>query len=240
MGAMAIFGENSGVVVRVVIMGGYSIELCGGAHLHNTAQIGSFKILSENGVAAGVRRIEALTGKEALKYYQAQEEEIKEICRKVKSTPDKLLARLDQILAEQKETAKELEKWKAKMAGSAVDELLNAKEEIGGVTVLAAEVKDADGNALRTMGDQLKQKLGSGVIVLVSVTSGKVNLMAMATDDAVKKGAHAGNIIKAAAVVCGGGGGGRPNMAQAGGKDASKISDALEKAKMVNAEQLGC
>lgn len=240
MGAMALFGEKYGDVVRVVNMGGYSIELCGGAHLHNTAQIGSFKILSENGVAAGVRRIEALTGKEALKYYQAQEEEIKEICRKVKSTPDKLLARLDQILAEQKETAKELEKWKAKMAGSAVDELLNAKEEIGGVTVLAAEVKDADGNALRTMGDQLKQKLGSGVIVLVSGTSGKVNLMAMATDDAVKKGAHAGNIIKAAAVVCGGGGGGRPNMAQAGGKDASKISDALEKAKMVIAEQLGC
>lgn len=238
-GAMALFGEKYGEVVRVVDMGGYSIELCGGAHLKNTAQVGSFKILSENGVAAGVRRIEAVTGKEALKHYQAQEDEIKEICRLVKSTPDKLLARLEQLLAEQKETAKELEKLKAKMAGGAADEMLNSKVEIGGVAVLAAEVKDMDGNALRTMGDQLKQKLGSGVVVLASGKDGKVNLMAMATDDVVKKGVHAGNIIKAAAAVCGGGGGGRPNMAQAGGKDASKIADALEKAKEVVAEQLG-
>ena len=238
-GAMALFGEKYGEVVRVVDMGGYSIELCGGAHLKNTAQVGSFKILSENGVAAGVRRIEAVTGKEALKHYQAQEDEIKEICRLVKSTPDKLLARLEQLLAEQKETAKELEKLKAKMAGGAADEMLNSKVEIGGVAVLAAEVKDMDGNALRTMGDQLKQKLGSGVVVLASGKDGKVNLMAMATDDVVKKGVHAGNIIKAAAAVCGGGGGGRPNMAQAGGKDASKIEDALEKAKAMVAEQLG-
>ena len=238
-GAMALFGEKYGEVVRVVDMGGYSIELCGGAHLKNTAQVGSFKILSENGVAAGVRRIEAVTGKEALKHHQAQEDEIKEICRLVKSTPDKLLARLEQLLAEQKETAKELEKLKAKMAGGAADEMLNSKVEIGGVAVLAAEVKDMDGNALRTMGDQLKQKLGSGVVVLASGKDGKVNLMAMATDDVVKKGVHAGNIIKVAAAVCGGGGGGRPNMAQAGGKDASKIADALEKAKAVVAEQLG-
>ena len=238
-GAMALFGEKYGEVVRVVDMGGYSIELCGGAHLKNTAQVGSFKILSENGVAAGVRRIEAVTGKEALKHYQAQEDEIKEICRLVKSTPDKLLSRLEQLLAEQKETAKELEKLKAKMAGGAADEMLSGKVEIGGVAVLAAEVKDMDGNALRTMGDQLKQKLGSGVVVLASGKDGKVNLMAMATDDVVKKGVHAGNIIKAAAAVCGGGGGGRPNMAQAGGKDASKIADALEKAKAVVAEQLG-
>lgn len=238
-GAMALFGEKYGEVVRVVDMGGYSIELCGGAHLKNTAQVGSFKILSENGVAAGVRRIEAVTGKEALKHYQAQEDEIKEICRLVKSTPDKLLARLEQLLAEQKETAKELEKLKAKMAGGAADEMLNSTVEIGGVAVLAAEVKDMDGNALRTMGDQLKQKLGSGVVVLASGKDGKVNLMAMATDDVVKKGVHAGNIIKAAAAVCGGGGGGRPNMAQAGGKDASKIADALEKAKAMVAEQLG-
>lgn len=238
-GAMALFGEKYGEVVRVVDMGGYSIELCGGAHLENTAQVGSFKILSENGVAAGVRRIEAVTGKEALKHYQAQEDEIKEICRLVKSTPDKLLSRLEQLLAEQKETAKELEKLKAKMAGGAADEMLSGKVEIGGVAVLAAEVKDMDGNALRTLGDQLKQKLGSGVVVLASGKDGKVNLMAMATDDVVKKGVHAGNIIKAAAAVCGGGGGGRPNMAQAGGKDASKIADALEKAKAVVAEQLG-
>lgn len=238
-GAMALFGEKYGDVVRVVDMGGYSIELCGGAHLENTAQVGSFKILSENGVAAGVRRIEALTGSEALKYYQAQETEIKEICKLVKTTPDKLLTRLEQLLAEQKETAKELEKLKAKMAGGAADEILNTKAEIHGVAVLAAEIKDTDGNGLRTLGDQLKQKLGSGVIVLASGKDDKVNLMAMATDDVVKKGAHAGNIIKAAAAVCGGGGGGRPNMAQAGGKDATKIADALQKAKEVLAEQIG-
>lgn len=237
-GAMALFGEKYGDVVRVVDMGGYSIELCGGAHLKNTAQVGSFKIISENGVAAGVRRIEALTGEGALHHYQAQEDEVRALSQMVKTSPDKLVARVEQLLAEQKELAKELEKLKAKMAGGAADEILNQKVEINGVTVLAAEVKDMDANAMRTLGDQLKNKLGSGVIVLAGAKDGKVSLMAMATDDVVKKGAHAGNIIKAAAAVCGGGGGGRPNMAQAGGKDASKIGEALEKAKEVVAEQI--
>ena len=133
---------------------------------------------------------------------------------------------------------RQLEKLKAKMAGGAADEMLSKKVDINGVAVLAAEVKDMDANAMRTLGDQLKNKLGSGVIVLAGAAGGKVSLMAMATDDVVKKGAHAGNIIKAAAAVCGGGGGGRPNMAQAGGKDASKIADALEKAKEIVAEQM--
>ena len=237
-GAMALFGEKYGDVVRVVDMGGFSIELCGGAHLKNTAQIGSFKIVSENGIAAGVRRIEALTGEGALAHYQAQEEEIRTLSALAKTSPDKLVARVEQILAEQKELAKELEKLKAKMAGGAADEMLNKKVDINGVAVLAAEVKDMDGNAMRTLGDQLKNKLGSGVIVLAGEAGGKVSLVVMATDDVVKKGAHAGNIIKAAAGVCGGGGGGRPNMAQAGGKDASKIGEALEKAKEVIAEQV--
>lgn len=236
-GAMALFGEKYGNIVRVVDMGGYSIELCGGAHLKNTAQIGSFKILSENGVAAGVRRIEALTGEGALKHYQAQEDEVRALCKLVKAAPDQLMNRIEQLIAEQKETAKELEKLKAKMAGGAADDILSGKTEINGMAVLAAEVKDMDGNAMRTLGDQLKNKLGSGVIVLAGAKDGKVSLMAMATDDLVKKGVHAGNIIKAAAAVCGGGGGGRPNMAQAGGKDASKIGEALEKAKEVIAEQ---
>ena len=237
-GAMALFGEKYGDVVRVVDMGGYSIELCGGAHLKNTAQVGSFKIVSENGIAAGVRRIEALTGEGALAHYQAQEEEIRTLSALAKTSPDKLVARMEQILAEQKELAKELEKLKAKMAGGAADEMLSKKVDINGVAVLAAEVKDMDGNAMRTLGDQLKNKLGSGVIVLAGEAGGKVSLVVMATDDVVKKGAHAGNIIKAAAGVCGGGGGGRPNMAQAGGKDASKIGEALEKAKEVIAEQI--
>lgn len=237
-GAMALFGEKYGDVVRVVDMGGYSVELCGGAHLTNTAQAGSFKILSENGVAAGVRRIEAVTGSEALKHYQAQEEELKEISRLVKATPDKLVARVEQLMAEQKEMAKELEKLKAKMAGGAVEDIINAKTDIKGVAVLAAEVKDLDANGMRTLGDQLKNKLGSGIVVLAGGAAGKVNLMVMATDDAVAKGAHAGNIVKAAAAACGGGGGGRPNMAQAGGKDASKIGEALEVAKETIAQQI--
>ncbi|WP_352399916.1 alanine--tRNA ligase [Anaerotignum sp.] len=237
-GAMALFGEKYGDVVRVVDMGGYSIELCGGAHLENTAQAGSFKILSENGVAAGVRRIEAVTGTEALKHYQDQEDELKEICRLVKATPDKLVARVEQLVAEQKDLAKELEKLKAKLAGGVADDILNTKVEINGVAVLAAQVKDLDGNGMRTLGDQLKNKLGSGVVVLVGGADGKVNLLVMATDDAVARGVHAGNVVKAAAAVCGGGGGGRPNMAQAGGKDATKIAQALETAKEIISQQV--
>lgn len=238
-GAMALFGEKYGNVVRVVDMGGYSVELCGGAHLANTAQAGSFKIVAENGVAAGVRRIEAFTGAEALKYYQKQEDEVKEICRMIKSTPDQLVSRLEQLMAEQKEVAKELERLKAKMAGGAAEDILNGKIDVKGVAVLVAEVKDLDGNGLRTLGDQLKNKLGSGIIVLAGAEGEKVNLMAMATEDAVAKGAHAGNIIKQAAAVCGGGGGGRPNMAQAGGKDITKIAQSLEKAREVIVAQLG-
>ncbi|MDD5945570.1 MAG: DHHA1 domain-containing protein, partial [Clostridia bacterium] len=233
LGAMALFGEKYGNIVRVVNMGGYSVELCGGAHLENTAQVGSFKIISESGIASGVRRIEALTGAAALKYYQHQDETLKAVCKAVKSTPENMLKRIEAIIAEEKQTAKELESLKAKIAGGAADDILAGAAEIKGIKVVCAEVKDADANALRTMGDQLKNKLGSGVVVLASAKDGKVSLLAMATDDAVKAGVHAGNIIKAAAAVCGGGGGGRPNMAQAGGKDASKIADALTKAKEV-------
>lgn len=238
MGAMALFGEKYGDIVRVVNMGNYSVELCGGAHLETTAQVGSFKIISENGVAAGVRRIEALTGASALKHYQQQEEQLKKACHLVKTTPDNLLKRLEGVLSEQKELSKELDKLKAKMAGGVAEEILSKKEEIKGISVVCAQVAEADANALRTMGDQMKNKLGSGVLVLASGKDGKVNLLAMATDDAVKQGVHSGNIIKAAAAVCGGGGGGRPNMAQAGGKDVSKMNAALEKAKEVIREQI--
>ena len=238
LGAMALFGEKYGNIVRVVNMGGYSIELCGGAHLDNTAQVGSFKIVSESGIASGVRRIEALTGAAALKHYQHQEESLKAVCKAVKSNPENMVKRVEAVIAEQKQLAKELESLKAKMAGGAADSILANAVEVKGIKLVAAEVKEADANALRTMGDQLKNKLGSGVVVLASANGGKVNLLAMATDDAVKAGAHAGNIIKATAAVCGGGGGGRPNMAQAGGKDASKITEALTKAKEVLEGQL--
>ena len=237
MGAMALFGEKYGDVVRVVTMGDFSIELCGGAHLTNTAQVGTFKIISENGIAAGVRRIEALTGTEALKYYQSQEEQIKQICKAVKANAENVVYRVEQIVSEQKESAKEIEKLKSKLAGGAVEEILSRKQQINDIAVICANIKDADANTLKTMGDQLKIKLGSGVVVLASGKGDKVNLIAMATDDVVKKGIHAGNIVKAAAACCGGGGGGRPNMAQAGGKDASKIEQALQKAKEVIQQQ---
>ncbi len=237
MGAMALFGEKYGDVVRVVTMGDFSIELCGGAHLTNTAQVGTFKIISENGIAAGVRRIEALTGTEALKYYQSQEEQIKQICKVVKANAENVVYRVEQIVSEQKESAKEIEKLKSKLAGDAVEEILSQKQQIKGISVICANVKDADVNTLKTMGDQLKIKLGSGVVVLASGKGDKVNLIAMVTDDVVKKGIHAGNIVKVAAACCGGGGGGRPNMAQAGGKDASKIEQALQKAKEVIQQQ---
>ncbi len=237
MGATALFGEKYGQVVRVVDMGGYSIELCGGAHLHNTAQIGSFKIVSEGGVAAGVRRIEALTGAGAVAFYQKQDAELKEACKLLKATPENLMKKLETMLAEQKELHKTVEQLKAKMAGAAAGDVLAGKVDVKGISVICAKV-EGDGNSLKTLGDELKNKLPQSVIVLASVTGDKVNLVAMATEDAVKQGAHAGNIIKAAAAVCGGGGGGRPNMAQAGGKDAAKVDAALEKAMEVIKEQL--
>ncbi|MEA4816591.1 MAG: alanine--tRNA ligase [Lachnospiraceae bacterium] len=238
MGAMALFGEKYGDIVRVVSMGGYSIELCGGAHLKNTSQIGSFKIVSENGIAAGVRRIEALTGENTLKFYQHTEDELKTACSLIKAAPENMVKRIEDILAREKELSRELESIKSKLAKSSVSDMLQNAEEIKAVKFVAAEVKDADAGTLRTIGDEIKASLKKGVIVLAGEKDGKVNLLAMATDDAVKLNAHAGNIIKAAAAACGGGGGGRPNMAQAGGKDASKIKEALNVAKETLKEQL--
>ena len=238
MGAMALFGEKYGDVVRVVNMGGYSIELCGGAHLTNTAQVGSFKIVSENGVASGVRRIEALTGEGALKHYQSEETALKEICAMLKTNPDNMIKRLGDIIKEQKELAKEVEKLKAEMASGAADEILKNCQEVNGINVVCAQVENTSADDLKTMGDELKNRLGEAVVVLVSSLDGKVTFVAMATKGAVDKGAHAGKIIKEAAAVCGGGGGGKPAMAQAGGKDASKIGDALKKAEEVIKSQL--
>jgi len=237
MGAMALFGEKYGDIVRVVNMGGFSIELCGGAHLKNTAQIGSFKIISENGVAAGVRRIEALTGEGALRFYQEQDGKLKEACSMLKTVPDNMIKRLTDMLNEEKELSKQVEKLKAEKASEEANDILGKCVEINGVKIICTTAK-GDADALKTMGDELKNKLGDAVIVLASDNDSKAVLMAMATDSAVKKGIHSGSIIKAAAAVCQGGGGGKPNMAQAGGKDASKISEAVEKAMEVIKEQL--
>ena len=230
-GAMALFGEKYGESVRVVSMGDFSKELCGGTHVKNTAEITAFKIVSESGVAAGVRRIEALTGENVFAYYQNIEKELEEAAKAAKATPATLVEKINHMMAEIKSLSGELESLKSKAAKEALGDVMDQVTEVKGVKLLAASVDGVDMNGLRDLGDQLKEKLGEGVVVLASAADGKVNLIAMATDGAMKQGAHAGNLIKAIAGKVGGGGGGRPNMAQAGGKNPAGIPDAIAEAK---------
>ena len=238
-GAVALFGEKYSNEVRVVSMGDFSKELCGGTHVSNTAAIANFKILSETGIAAGVRRIEALTGAAVLAYYRELEQELNEAAKVAKTEPGKLSARIEGLLEEIKALKSENEKLKNKLAGNALKDVMDQLVEVKGVKLLAAKVPELDANGLRNLGDQLKDKLGEGVIILASSTGpDKVNLLAMATDGAIKQGAHAGNLIKELAALVGGGGGGRPNMAQAGGKNAAEIDNAISKAKEALAAQI--
>jgi alanyl-tRNA synthetase len=237
-GAMALFGEKYGDTVRVVNMGDWSVELCGGTHVKTTAQIGVFKILSENGVAAGVRRIEAITSSHVREYYGDMEEKLNKAASIVKSTPAALTDRLEHLMAELKALQSENEGLKAKAAKDALGDVMNSVQEVKGVKLLATSVAGVDMNGLRDLGDQLKTKLGEGVVVLLSEQDGKVNMIAMATDGAVSAGAHAGNLIKGIAALVGGGGGGRPNMAQAGGKNPAGIPEAIAKTAEVLAAQL--
>lgn len=229
-GAQALFGEKYGDVVRVVNMGDYSIEFCGGTHVKNTNEIMAFKILSESGVAAGVRRIEALTSKGLIRYYDNLEKKLNEAAKVLKATPDNLAEKIAHLTAENKALHSEVESLKSKLAQDAMGDVMDQVQEIKGVKLLAAEVDGVDMNGLRDLGDQLKEKLGEGVVVLASGNDGKVSLMVTATDAAMKQGAHAGNLVKAIAGLIGGGGGGRPNMAQAGGKNPAGIQEALKKA----------
>ena len=237
-GAMALFGEKYGESVRVVRMGDFSTELCGGTHVPNTSTISAFKIVSEAGIAAGVRRIEALTSTGLMDYYHEMEQELHEAAKLVKSTPAALHDKLQAMLDELKALHSENEKLKSRLANDSLGDVLNQVKEINGVKLLAVRVDGVDMNGLRNLGDQLKEKLGEGMVVIASVQDGKVNLMASATEGAQKKGAHAGNLIKAIASLVGGGGGGRPNMAQAGGKNPAGVEDALRKAEEVIAEQV--
>lgn len=237
-GAQALFGEKYGDVVRVVNMGDYSIEFCGGTHVKNTNEIMAFKILSESGVAAGVRRIEALTSKGLIRYYDNLEKKLNEAAKVLKATPDNLAEKIAHLTAENKALHSEVESLKSKLAQDAMGDVMNQVQEIKGVKLLAASVDGVDMNGLRDLGDQLKEKLGDGVVVLASGNDGKVSLMVTATDAAMKQGAHAGNLIKAIAGLVGGGGGGRPNMAQAGGKNPAGIQEALKKAAEVLEGQL--
>lgn len=229
-GAQALFGEKYGDVVRVVNMGDYSIEFCGGTHVKNTNEIMAFKILSESGVAAGVRRIEALTSKGLIRYYDNLEKKLNEAAKVLKAIPDNLAEKIAHLTAENKALHSEVESLKSKLAQDAMGDVMDQVQEIKGVKLLAAEVDGVDMNGLRDLGDQLKEKLGEGVVVLASGNDGKVSLMVTATDAAMKQGAHAGNLVKAIAGLVGGGGGGRPNMAQAGGKNPAGIQEALKKA----------
>ena len=230
-GAMALFGEKYGEKVRVVSMGDFSKELCGGTHVKNTGEISAFKIISESGVAAGVRRIEAITGDNVFAYYAKLEEELNQAAKVVKSTPANLVDRLEHLMAELKSLQSENESLKSKAAKDALGDVMDQVVEVKGVKLLATSVDGVDMNGLRDLGDQLKEKLGDGVVVIASACDGKVNLIAMATDSAMAAGAHAGNLIKAIAAKVGGGGGGRPNMAQAGGKNPAGIPDAIAEVK---------
>ena len=232
-GAMALFGEKYEEDVRVVSMGDFSKELCGGTHVSNTGNITTFKIVSEAGVAAGVRRIEALTGDGVFRYYKEVEKELAEAAKAAKSTPVNLKEKIEHMQAEMKALQSEIESLKSKAAKDALGDVMNQVQEVNGVKLLATAVEDVDMN-----GDQLKEKVGDGVVVIASSANGKVNLIAMATDAAMAKGAHAGNLIKGIAALVGGGGGGRPNMAQAGGKNPAGIPDAIAKVAEVLAEQI--
>ena len=237
-GAMALFGEKYGDTVRVVMIGDFSRELCGGTHVGHTGEIASFKILSESGVAAGVRRIEAITGNNVTAYYQEMEERLNAVARVLKTSPATLLDRAEHLMAEMKVLQSENESLKSKAAKDALGDVMNQVKEVKGVKLLAASVAGVDMNGLRDLGDQLKAKIGEGVIVLISDCDGKVNMVAMATQGAMDKGAHAGNLIKGIAALVGGGGGGRPNMAQAGGKNPAGIPDAIAKCEEVLGAQV--
>jgi alanyl-tRNA synthetase len=227
MGAMALFGEKYGEVVRVVQVGEYSLELCGGCHVDNTSSIGVFRIISESGIGAGTRRIEAVTGKGAYELMNDQITLLKDASKMLKTNPKDILTRVEGVFAELKQAQKDNESLAAKLSNIEAGNLTDSVREVNGVKMLAAQVNVADMNNLRTMMDDLKNKLGSAVIVLAAVNEGKVNLLAGVTKDLMAEGYHAGKLIKEVAIRCGGGGGGRPDMAQAGGKDPEQVGAAL-------------
>ena len=237
-GAMALFGEKYAQKVRVVSMGDFSKELCGGTHVANTGEIMLFKIVSEAGIAAGVRRIEALTGKGVIEYYKKQEEMLQEAAKALKANPSQVVEKIQHLQSELKAVSSENESLKSKLAQGALGDVMDQVVEVKGIRLLAAKVEGVDMNGLRDLGDQLKEKLGEGVVVLAAVNDGKVNVLAMATDAAQKAGAHAGNLVKAVAAIVGGGGGGRPNMAQAGGRNPEKADEAIAAAAGILEGQL--
>jgi len=227
-GAAAVFDEKYGATVRVVKMGDFSRELCGGTHVENTGQIGAIKIISESSVAAGIRRIEAVTGEEAAKYYRLMERQLKQVAELLRVAPLEVADRVEKILHHQRELEREIASLKEKLAARDSRDLVGMAREVGGVKVLAVEVEAPDVQTLRDYGDKVRDRLGSGIVLLGSKVDGKAMLLCMVTKDLVPR-FHAGEIIKQIAPIVGGKGGGRPEMAQAGGADVARLNEALAK-----------
>lgn len=228
MGAMALFGEKYGEIVRVVKVGDYSLELCGGCHVQNTAEIGMFKIVSESGIGAGVRRIEAVTGMGAYVYVNELIGTLSTAAEQMKANIYDVPKKIEALQQQLKEVQRENESLKGRLSHIEASNITNKVKEINGIKVLSAQVEAQDMNQLRNLADELKNKLGSAIIVLGAVSNDKVNIVASVTPDLVKAGYHAGNLVKEVASRCGGGGGGRPDMAQAGGKEPKKLAEALD------------
>jgi len=242
MGALAFFGEKYGERVRTVVVtpgslsapeDAFSIELCGGVHCHSTGEIGLFRIISETGIAAGVRRIEALAGRKAYQYTKVLEGNLEKISELLKVTQHEIVGRIEKMVKELKEKVQEIESLRAKTIASSVDKLVEKAEKVGNIKLISAKVEAKDASVLRSFGDQLKERLKSGVIILGAIIEDKVALLSVVTDDLVKKGYHAGKIIEEVAKLVDGSGGGRPDMAQAGGKSVDKLDTALAKAEKI-------
>ena len=227
LGATALFGEKYGDSVRVVKMGDFSIEFCGGCHLKNTAKAGMFKILSETGVAAGVRRIEGVTGTQVMEYIREQEDVISSVASTLKTSENELKTKAGTVMGEIRDLKSQLDQMKSKLAGGMLDEIIASSCEKDGIKVIAAKVDGLKGDELRTLCDKIKDKLSSVAILLASADEGKITFVGMATKDAVAKGVHIGNVIKTVTSVSGGGGGGKPDMAQGAGKIVEKIDEAV-------------
>jgi len=238
IGAVGLFEDKYKDIVRVVQMGDYSKELCGGTHVDNTGNIGLFKIVSESSIASGVRRIEAITGRAAYEYVLKLESDMDSISSLLKTNRNNTVAKVESLIEDLKSKEKEIDSLKNKMAKSIAEEILNKKIDVDGINLIACKVNNMDANSLRSLGDNLKDRIGSGVIVLASVMDDKINFVAMTTKDLVQKGIHAGNIVREVAKLTGGGGGGRPDMAQAGGKDVAKVDEALDKIPSIIKEQV--
>ena len=230
LGAMALFGEKYGDVVRVVDMDGCSTELCGGTHLDNTAKAGSFKIVSESSIASGVRRIEAITGKAVVEAIDEKTAVIADTAKNLKTNVNEVVQRAEQVMNELRDESKTIEKLNARLANMQLSTLLEGAKQVGAVRVAAVKLEDMGMDALRAMGDGVKDRAPDMVAVLASTAGEKVNILCVCGADAVKAGAHAGKIVKEIAAMCGGGGGGRPDSATAGGKDPSKLETALQAA----------